>query len=178
MLDISFSELTLVFVIGLIVLGPQRLPVAVKNVVSWIQAIRLLAANIQHVLVQELKQQELQKLHDGLKKMEEVGCESLSPELKASMDELSKTSDFINRSIQQSIAVGKVKDEANTIHQMQPKKSQSNRLQKSHISALHQTSVSFQAVQSTDTMTVVADKNCTVNTPYSTVRTPSVKDEG
>ncbi len=31
MFDIGFSELLLVFVIGLIVLGPQRLPVAVKN---------------------------------------------------------------------------------------------------------------------------------------------------
>ncbi len=32
MFDIGFSELLLVFVIGLIVLGPQRLPVAVKTV--------------------------------------------------------------------------------------------------------------------------------------------------
>ncbi len=34
MFDIGFSELLLVFVIGLIVLGPQRLPVAVKTVVG------------------------------------------------------------------------------------------------------------------------------------------------
>ena len=32
MFDIGFSELLLVFVIGLIVLGPQRLPVAEKTV--------------------------------------------------------------------------------------------------------------------------------------------------
>ncbi len=31
MFDIGFSELLLVFVIGLIVLGPQRLPVALKS---------------------------------------------------------------------------------------------------------------------------------------------------
>ncbi len=31
MFDIGFSELLLVFIIGLVVLGPQRLPVAVKN---------------------------------------------------------------------------------------------------------------------------------------------------
>ncbi|MFQ9623296.1 MAG: Sec-independent protein translocase protein TatB, partial [Enterobacteriaceae bacterium] len=37
MFDIGFSELLLVFVIGLIVLGPQRLPVAVKTVASWIR---------------------------------------------------------------------------------------------------------------------------------------------
>ena len=43
MFDIGFSELLLVFVIGLIVLGPQRLPVAVKTVVSWIRTLRSLA---------------------------------------------------------------------------------------------------------------------------------------
>ena len=69
MFDIGFSELVLVFVIGLIVLGPQRLPVAVKTVVGWIRAMRSLAANVQHELAQELKLQELQ---DSLKKVEEA----------------------------------------------------------------------------------------------------------
>jgi sec-independent protein translocase protein TatB len=36
--DIGFSELLLVFVIGLIVLGPQRLPVAVKRL--WAGFVR------------------------------------------------------------------------------------------------------------------------------------------
>ncbi|XPE60865.1 Sec-independent protein translocase protein TatB [Shigella flexneri] len=34
MFDIGFSELLLVFIIGLVVLGPQRLPVAVKTVAA------------------------------------------------------------------------------------------------------------------------------------------------
>ncbi|MGO1309144.1 MAG: twin-arginine translocase TatA/TatE family subunit, partial [Kluyvera intermedia] len=33
MFDIGFSELLLVFIVGLVVLGPKRLPVAVKTVV-------------------------------------------------------------------------------------------------------------------------------------------------
>ena len=36
MFDIGFSELLLVFIIGLVVLGPQRLPVAVKTVAGWV----------------------------------------------------------------------------------------------------------------------------------------------
>jgi len=96
--DIGFSELVLVFVIGLIVLGPQRLPVAVKTVVGWIRAIRSLAANVQHELAQELKLQELQ---DSLKKVEEAGKGTLSPELKQSMEELRKTADSMKRSVQQ-----------------------------------------------------------------------------
>lgn len=65
MFDIGFSELILVFVIGLVVLGPQRLPVAVRTVVGWIRALRSMATSVQNELAQELKIQELQ---DGLKK--------------------------------------------------------------------------------------------------------------
>lgn len=61
MFDIGFSELLLVFVIGLIVLGPQRLPVAVKTVASWIRTLRSLATTVQNELAQELKLQEFQE---------------------------------------------------------------------------------------------------------------------
>lgn len=118
MFDIGFSELVLVFVIGLIVLGPQRLPVAVKTVVGWIRAMRSLAANVQHELAQELKLQELQ---DSLKKVEEASRGTMSPELKESMEELRKTADSMKRSVQQSIDVEKAEDEANTIHAPQPR---------------------------------------------------------
>ncbi len=50
MFDIGFSELLLVFIIGLVVLGPQRLPVAVKTVAGWIRALRSLATTVQNEL--------------------------------------------------------------------------------------------------------------------------------
>jgi sec-independent protein translocase protein TatB len=109
--DIGFSELVLVFVIGLVVLGPQRLPIAVKTVVGWIRAMRSLAANVQNELAQELKLQELQ---DSLKKVEQASKNSLSPELKESMEELRKTADSMRRSY-----LGEneqADDEAHTIH--------------------------------------------------------------
>lgn len=111
MFDIGFSELVLVFVIGLVVLGPQRLPIAVKTVVGWIRAMRSLAANVQNELAQELKLQELQ---DSLKKVEQASKNSLSPELKESMEELRKTADSMRRSY-----LGEneqADDEAHTIH--------------------------------------------------------------
>lgn len=55
MFDIGFSELLLVFIIGLVVLGPQRLPVAVKTVAGWIRALRSLATTVQNELTRELK---------------------------------------------------------------------------------------------------------------------------
>lgn len=40
MLDISFAELLLVFVVGLLVLGPERLPGVVRNVSLWMGRLR------------------------------------------------------------------------------------------------------------------------------------------
>lgn len=111
MFDIGFSELILVFVIGLVVLGPQRLPVAVRTVVGWIRALRALASNVQNELAQELKLQELQ---DSLKKVEEASKNSLSPELKASMEELRQSAESMKRSYLGDHE--KADDEANTIH--------------------------------------------------------------
>ena len=112
MFDIGFSELLLVFVIGLVVLGPKRLPVAVKTVVGWIRALRSLATTVQNELTQELKLQEFQ---DSLKKVEKASLDSLTPELKASMDELREAAESMKRSYS-AHDPEKASDETNTIH--------------------------------------------------------------
>ncbi|EAS1966200.1 Sec-independent protein translocase protein TatB [Salmonella enterica] len=108
MFDIGFSELLLVFVIGLIVLGPQRLPVAVKTVAGWIRALRSLATTVQNELTQELKLQEFQ---DSLKKVEKASLENLTPELKASMDELRQAAESMKRTYSANDP-----EQASTIH--------------------------------------------------------------
>ncbi|WGO83099.1 Sec-independent protein translocase protein TatB [Arsenophonus apicola] len=100
MLDIGFSELLLVMIIGLVVLGPERLPIAVKTVAGWIRALRSLAANVQHELSQELKLQELQ---ETLRKAEEKAqLQELSPELKQSMEELRESTELLKKNYQSS----------------------------------------------------------------------------
>ena len=112
MFDIGFGELLLVFVIGLVVLGPQRLPVAVRTVMGWIRALRSLATTVQNELTQELKLQEFQ---DSLKKVEKASLDNLTPELKASMDELREAAESMKRSYT-AHDPEKSSDEANTIH--------------------------------------------------------------
>lgn len=112
MFDISFGELLVVFVLGLIVLGPQRLPIAVKTVVGWIRALRSLASSVQNELAHELKLQELQ---DSLKKVEKASLNNLTPELKASMDELREATESMKRSYSPRDPE-KESDEAHTIH--------------------------------------------------------------
>ena len=112
MFDIGFGELALVFVIGLVVLGPERLPVAVRTVVGWIRALRSLASTVQNELSQELKLQELQ---DSLKKVEEASKDNLTPELKASMEELREAADSMKRTFNSKLVLDE-EDNPNTIH--------------------------------------------------------------
>jgi sec-independent protein translocase protein TatB len=98
--DIGFGEIVVVLIIGLIVLGPERLPVAVKTVAGWIRAMRSLASSVQNELTQELK---LQELKESLKKAEQAGLQNLSPELKASMDELRELATGMKQNIQSDL---------------------------------------------------------------------------
>lgn len=90
MFDIGFSELVLLMLVGLVVLGPKRLPVAIRTVMGWVKTIRGLAANVQNELKQELKLQELQ---DSIKKAESLNLQTLSPELSKTVEELKVQAD-------------------------------------------------------------------------------------
>lgn len=92
--------------------GPQRLPVAVKTVAGWVRALRSLATTVQNELTQELKLQEFQ---DSLKKVEKASLTNLTPELKASMDELRQAAESMKRSYSVNDPE-KASDEAHTIH--------------------------------------------------------------
>lgn len=85
MFDIGFWELVLISVVGLVVLGPERLPVAIRSVSRFIGAARGMANNVKDELSQELKIQELQ---ENLKKAEQMGMQDLSPDLQKSVEEL------------------------------------------------------------------------------------------
>ena len=90
MFDIGFSELVLLMLVGLVVLGPKRLPVAIRTVMGWVKTIRGLAANVQNELKQELKLQELQ---DSIKKAEQLNLKQLSPDLSKTVEELKSASE-------------------------------------------------------------------------------------
>ncbi|GKW13925.1 Sec-independent protein translocase protein TatB [Pectobacterium punjabense] len=107
MFDIGFGELLLVMVLGLIVLGPERLPVAVRTVASWIRTLRSLASTVQNELSQELKLQEFQ---ESLKKVEKASLQNLSPELKASMDELKEAAEAMKRGYTETPSLQKSDD--------------------------------------------------------------------
>lgn len=101
MFDIGFSELILLMVLGLVVLGPKRLPIAIRTVMDWVKTIRGLAANVQNELKQELKLQELQ---DSIKKAESLNLQSLSPELSKTVEELKAQADKMKADLEDKAA--------------------------------------------------------------------------
>ena len=65
MFDIGFLELMVVGILGLLVLGPERLPVAARQVGLFIGKIRRTMGNIQDDLERQVRTEELKdKLKD------------------------------------------------------------------------------------------------------------------
>ncbi|SDH54946.1 sec-independent protein translocase protein TatB [Vibrio xiamenensis] len=94
MFDIGFWELVLISVVGLVVLGPERLPHAIRSVSKFIGAAKSMANNVKDEISHELKIQELQ---ENLRKAEKMGMDNLDPELKSSVDELKKAAQDVQR---------------------------------------------------------------------------------
>ena len=101
MFDIGFSEIVLVCIVGLVVLGPKRLPVAIRTVMGWVKTIRGLAANVQNELKQELKLQELQ---DSIKKAEQLNLKQLSPDLSKTVEELKEQAQKMRAELEEKAA--------------------------------------------------------------------------
>lgn len=61
MFDVGFSELLLIAVIGLLVLGPQRLPKAARMAGMWLRRARASWLSVKAELERELADEELQR---------------------------------------------------------------------------------------------------------------------
>lgn len=94
MFDVGFWELILISILGLVVLGPERLPVAIRSVVKFINSAKSMANNVKDELNHELK---VQEMHDNLKKAEKMGMEELDPELRRSVEELKAAAQSVTR---------------------------------------------------------------------------------
>lgn len=75
MFDIGFSELLIVAVVALVVLGPEKLPTAIKTVGLWVGRIRRTVSSIQTEISEELRIEEM-------KRTTAISKEQLDKELK------------------------------------------------------------------------------------------------
>lgn len=89
----SFWELVVIGVVALIVLGPEKLPGAIRSVTGFIAGVRQFGQQMKAELVDEIR---VHELHQKLKDAEEKGLLGLSTEEIAALAELKKAADSVN----------------------------------------------------------------------------------
>ncbi|WP_448549476.1 Sec-independent protein translocase protein TatB [Thalassotalea fusca] len=99
MFDIGFWELLLIGVIGLVVLGPERLPVAIRTVRRWVNNVKRFSEGVKSELSEELR---IQELHNNLRKAEQADMKNLSPEVADSVQQLKDAAQMVNQPYKQS----------------------------------------------------------------------------
>lgn len=85
MFDVGFWELILIAIMGLVILGPERLPVAIRTLRGWITGARKFSDTVKTELTEELR---IHELHANLKKAEQSNLQNLSPEVADSLKTL------------------------------------------------------------------------------------------
>jgi len=98
MFDIGFAELLVIGVLGLLVIGPERLPGTVRTVALWIGRLRRSFSDIRSEIEREVGADEIRRqLHN----------ESIMASLKESKDQINKEIDKAGKelsNIENSIA--------------------------------------------------------------------------
>lgn len=87
MFDIGFWELLLIAIIALVVLGPERLPTAIRSTAKFIAQAKRMVNSVKDELNNELRVQEMQ---EHLKQAENRPFEHLEQDVKSSLDELKR----------------------------------------------------------------------------------------
>ncbi len=90
MFDIGFTEVTLIAVIGLLVIGPERLPRVARDIGLWVGRLRRYVAQIRADIEREVRADELREL-----------VNKPAQELKAAIKDTKKTIKETEKTIQE-----------------------------------------------------------------------------
>ena len=93
MFDIGFSELLVIGVVALIVIGPQKLPRVARTVGHLVGRMQRYVADVKADINREIELEELRKMRDSMQKA--------ASEMQSSVDaELTKTADELNKAVE------------------------------------------------------------------------------
>lgn len=100
MFDIGFWEIMLISIVGLVVLGPKRLPIAIRSVLKWVNTAKNMANSVKSEISQELK---LHEMNENMINASKQGLDTLDPGLKASIDEMKQSAKDLARPYQNTV---------------------------------------------------------------------------
>jgi sec-independent protein translocase protein TatB len=106
MFDISFIELLVVFVVALLVLGPEKLPGAVRTGALWIGRAKRSFGKVKAEIEQQINADDIRRqLHnESIMADIEKARKNADQLLKDTRKELDKTQDSINRAVSSATA--------------------------------------------------------------------------
>ncbi|MDX1513656.1 MAG: Sec-independent protein translocase protein TatB, partial [Gammaproteobacteria bacterium] len=73
MFDIGFWELTLIGVIALLVVGPERLPAMARTLGLWVGRVRRYVAHVRDDIEREIQAEELREMMKDSSKLNSIG---------------------------------------------------------------------------------------------------------
>jgi len=85
--DVGFSELALIGVIALIILGPDRLPKAARTAGLWVGRARRMLADVKADIDREVRRSELEEFKD------------IGNEIKKAGEEIKESTEVLNETI-------------------------------------------------------------------------------
>ncbi len=85
MFDVSFSELLVIAVVALLVIGPEKLPKVARTVGAFTGRMQRYVAQVKEEVNREVRFEELQKLQDEIKRSVEHAVEQEKEALQASI---------------------------------------------------------------------------------------------
>lgn len=94
MLNIGFSELLLFGIIALVILGPEKLPTAVRTAGRWYARLRHLVSNLQQDIEKELQ---LAELREHMQQ-ELARIKTIEAQMQAQLDQMSDELAELNQS--------------------------------------------------------------------------------
>lgn len=94
MFDIGFWEILVIAVMALLVLGPERLPGAIRSTARTIRSVKSMASGFKNEIDEQLR---IHELHENLKKAESMNMQNLSPQLQQSVDELKAAAESVQQ---------------------------------------------------------------------------------
>lgn len=97
MFDIGFWELIFIAVVALLVLGPDKMPSALRSVGRFVRSAKQMANGVKAELNHELR---VHELHQQLKQAEEKGMKHLNDAEQAAVGELQDAAKEVNQPYQ------------------------------------------------------------------------------
>lgn len=104
MLNLGMSELLLFAIIAVIILGPDKLPTAIRSVMKWYRQIKMLVSNVQRDIERELEITEIrEKMESEISRFK-----AIEQQMQAQLDQIQKEVDQIEKNdLKQPIQIKK-----------------------------------------------------------------------